>query len=623
MELRGLQRNGTFRGITMKRPIAALLVLLLIAACGGGGGGSAPAVPPPVGTVSPAEQLAQNLAGLPLTEFYDEAFKALTYRSPETIVWQALTSIYPLDDVGLNDFSDAYRRDTFAMFSVVLEALRAFDTSGLTDAEKLTYDFFEWYLQDVVDSFEFVYFDFAATYNFNGVQSDTELFFTDIHPVTTIDEANDYIARLRAVLDKFRDVVEYLTLQSGAGIVEPRITLDAAINGLGRIADAAPGNVSYYTSFRDKIDAMPGLTANQRQSLLDEALAAVRDRVIPAYRELRAKLQSLRVTAPNAIGVGQYPRGSDYYDFSLRHHTTTDLTAAEVHQLGLDHLQRIHSEMRQIFDQLGYPQDETLQQLFARVSADGGVIPAADVKPTYEAIIQATEQMLDQAFDIFPSTSVVVAEDPYGGFYIAPSFDGTRPGTFYAGTLISQPWFQMPSLTYHESIPGHHTQIGIAMDQSGPAFRKTVRFTAFVEGWALYAERLAFELGWYTNDPYGNLGRLQYEALRAARLVMDTGIHSMGWSFEQAVQFNMDNLGASRGSSESAAGRYSVVPAQATAYMIGMLHILEARQRAVDQLGAQFDLKEFHRVVLTSGGVPLALLDGVVDAWIAEKLAAP
>jgi uncharacterized protein (DUF885 family) len=181
----------------------------------------------------------------------------------------------------------------------------------------------------------------------------------------------------------------------------------------------------------------------------------------------------------------------------------------------------------------------------------------------------------------------------------------------------------MPSLTYHEAVPGHHTQIAIAMEQPGPVFLKMERFTALVEGWALYAERLAFELGWYTNDPYGNLGRLQYEALRAARLVMDTGIHSMGWSFERAVQFNMDNVGASRGASEGAVGRYSVVPAQATAYMIGMLHILDARQRAMDQLGAEFDLREFHRVVLTAGGVPLPLLDGVVDAWIAEKLAAP
>ena len=299
------------------------------------------------------------------------------------------------------------------------------------------------------------------------------------------------------------------------------------------------------------------------------------------------------------------------------------MTAAEIHQLGLDELDRIHAEMRIIFDSLGYPQNESLAELYARVATDGGIIPAANVKSTYENIIAAAELELDQAFDIFPSANVIVAEDAFGGFYIAPSFDGTRPGAFYAGTQNNEAWFAMPSLAYHEAIPGHHTQIAIGMEQGGPALRRAIRYTAFVEGWALYAERLAYELGWYDGDPYGNLGRLQYEALRAARLVIDTGIHSMGWTFEQSVQFNQDNLGASRGSSESAAGRYSVVPAQATAYMIGMLDILRLRQEAMDALGAEFDLIEFHRVVLTSGGIPLALLDDVIQRYIAEKLATP
>ena len=606
----------------MKKPLAALLVLVFLTSCGGGGGG-APVQQLPPSPPTLAEQLATDLAGLSLGVFYDESYKALVYRSPETIIWQALTSIYPLSDVGLDDLSVTYKRETGSLYQVVLDTLRTYDSSSLSSADKLTYDFYEWFLQDHIDSLDYIYFDFAATYNFNGVQDGTERFFTDIHPVTSLQDANDYIERLSAVRDKFEDIVEYLILQSGNGIIEPRITLDAAIFGLGRIADAVPADVSYYTSFSAKLDGVAELDATERQALRDEALSAIRVSVIPAYRALRTQLQNLRGNAPSPIGVGQYSRGSEYYNFRLRHHTTTDMAAPAIHQLGLDHLQRIHAEMRVIFDQLGYPQNETLQQLYARVTADGGVIPAANVKSTYEAIIQAAELDLDQAFDIFPSANVVVAEDPFGGFYIAPSFDGSRPGAFYAGTQNDEAWFRMPSLAYHESVPGHHTQIGIAMDQDGPAFRKTERFTAFVEGWALYAERLAYELGWYQNDPYGDLGRLQYEALRAARLVMDTGIHSMGWTFEQAVRFNMDNLGASRGASEGAAGRYSVVPGQATAYMIGMLHILDARQRAQDQLGAQFDLREFHRVVLTSGGVPLALLDNVVDNWIAEKLAVP
>jgi uncharacterized protein (DUF885 family) len=329
----------------------------------------------------------------------------------------------------------------------------------------------------------------------------------------------------------------------------------------------------------------------------------------------------MRGNAPSAIGVGQYPMGAEYYNHKLRHHTTTDLTAAEIHQLGLDELVRIHAEMRALFDQLGYPRNETLGELYARVEIDGGIIPAASVKSTYEDIVAATELVIDQAFDIFPSASVIVADDPSGGFYIGPSFDGSRPGAFYAGTENDEAWYRMPSLAYHEAIPGHHTQIAIAMDQDGPSFRRVVRFTAFVEGWALYAERLAYEQGWYANDIYGNLGRLQYEALRAARLVMDTGIHSMGWSFDQAVQFNMDNLGASTGSSQSAAGRYSVWPGQATAYMVGMLRILELRQHAMDLLGAQFDLKAFHRVVLQSGGIPLSLLDDVIERYIEDTLA--
>ncbi|MCH9695777.1 MAG: DUF885 domain-containing protein [Gammaproteobacteria bacterium] len=608
----------------MLRHLACVLVALCVCSCGGSGSSAPPTTaPPPPAGLTDSQLLAQDLQGLPLTDFYSDSFAAITYRSPENIIWNALTSVYPLGDVGLDNLSDQYQRETFAIFQVILDGLHSYDRSALSSADQLTYDFYEWYLQDAIDGLDFFYYDFVATYNFFGVQSQTERFFTDIHPMATRQDAEDYVTRLNDVLQKFRSVVDYLSNASASGVIEPRLTLDVASFYLGDIADGSVATNPYYTAFVAKLDAIPGLTQTQRTSLADSARAAVTGSVIPAYQELRQRLSSLSASAPASIGVGQYPLGREYYNYKLRHHTTTDLSAAEIHQLGIDELARVHAEMRVIFDQLGYPQNETLQQLFARVTVDGGTIPAANVKATYEAIIDAAEQELDQAFDIFPAADVIVAEDPSGGFYIGPSFDGTRPGAFYAGTQSAQPWFLMPSLTYHEAVPGHHTQIALAMEQQGEAFRRAVRFTSFAEGWALYAERLAFELGWYDGDPYGNLGRLQYEALRAARLVIDTGIHSLGWSFEEAVQFNMEALGTSRGASEGAAGRYSVVPGQATAYMVGMLHILEARQRAMDQLGAAFDLREFHRVVLTSGGIPLALLDNVVDSYIADKLANP
>lgn len=606
----------------------AVLAIVLCAACGGGGGGASS--PPPVQTPPPttptptaAEVLAADLVGLTLAEFYDASFLALSLRSPEGVISVDPTLIDPTALPSIDDLSEGYQRDTFAMYNVVLDALRTYDRTSLSDDEKLTYDFYEWHLQDVVDREEFFYYNFIATYNIIGVRSQTERFFTDIHPVETLEDAQDFLVRLNEVLNKFRDVANHLSLQSAAGIIEPQLTLDVAIQGLGNIADGDIENNPYFTAFLGKLNDIPGLTAAQRDGLIANARTSIASRIIPAYQELRQAMQLLRASAPIAIGVGQYPKGAEYYSYALRHHTTTTMTAAQIHQLGLDELARIHVEMRVLFDELGYPNNESLEQLYARVASDGGVIAAADVKATYESIIAAAQTDITVAFDIFPSTPVVVGDDPSGGFYIAPSLDGSRPGTFYAGTQNDQPYYQMPSLTYHESVPGHHTQIAIALDQDTVRFRRVLRFTAFSEGWALYAERLAWELNWYTTDTYGDLGRLQYEALRAARLVMDTGIHSLGWTFNQAAQFNQENIGASLGSSQGAAGRYSVWPGQATAYMIGMLRILEVRQRAMDELGSEFDLIEFHRVVVTNGGIPLALLDGVVDRYIAEKLSAP
>ncbi|MBT8079148.1 MAG: DUF885 domain-containing protein [Gammaproteobacteria bacterium] len=610
----------------MRMAATLLLYLAFVIGCGSGSGGpatTAPAPPPPPPPPTASEVLAQDLQNLALDEFYFESFKALISRSPETVVAQALTDIFPLDSVGMDDYSEEYRLETYAMYQVVLDALQTYERAALDDREKLDFDVYEWYLQDNVDQLEFFYYDFVATYMLFSAQRETERFFTDIHPLTSQQDAEDYITRLNSASTKIRQVAEHLLRQQNAGIVEPALSLNIALSQVSAIANGAVDANPFFTRFRDALDNIPNLSGSTRDDLRGRARAATLNDIMPAYQVLQSRMQQLLGSASPSIGVGQFPRGSDYYSYSLRHHSTTDLTPAEVHQLGLDELQRIHAEMRLLFDQLGYPQDETLQELYARVETDGGIIPAADVLATYESIIDGAEQKLDQAFDIFPSADVVVLPDPFGGFYIGPSFDGSRPGAFYAGTTTDQPYFQMPSLTYHESVPGHHTQIALAMELDVPEFRKLVRFTGFVEGWALYAERLAFELGWYDNDIYGDLGRLQFEALRAARLAMDTGIHSLGWSFNDAVQFNEDNVGASNAASQGAAARYSVWPGQATAYMIGMLQILDSRQRAMDELGSQFDLTAFHRALLSNGAVPLSLLDTVVDQYIADTLANP
>jgi uncharacterized protein (DUF885 family) len=237
-------------------------------------------------------------------------------------------------------------------------------------------------------------------------------------------------------------------------------------------------------------------------------------------------------------------------------------------------------------------------------------------------IIEQATQNLSEAFELLPEDPVIVIGAPYGGFYNPGSVDGSRPGAFYATVNPGgRPYFNLPSLTYHEAVPGHHLQISLAREMDLPLFRNLLNFNGYVEGWALYAERLAWELGWYEDDPYGNLGRLQFEAFRAARLVVDTGIHTKGWTFNHAVVFFMDNAGFDRPYAGDQIARYVVLPGQSTGYMVGMLKILELRQLTMDQLGDQFDLKEFHTVILQNGSMPLDVLEGIVQDYIAAKLA--
>ncbi len=606
----------------MKKSLVAVLCLLVIAACGGSsgnGGGQQPPPPPPPSSV--VDEFVADLQGLTLDEFYDTSIATLVQRSPERLIWRSLEDVYPQTAVALDNLSDGYRRETFELYSVALDALRGYDRSTLDADGQLDYDLYEWYLQDVVDQQQFMYHDFPATYGIFGVPRGTEQLFTEVHRMDSFEDAQRYVTRLTLIAAKFQQLEDHLDLQAQRGIVEPALTMQVALNQLAGIATTNGVNNPYYQALAEKTINHPDISNAQRSVLLDQAANTFNNSIRPAYQSLSAKLQSLLSSAPAQIGVGQYPDGAAYYDYSLRHHTTTDLTPAEIHQLGLDELVRIRAEMQDIFvNELGYDPNLTLPEYFSLAAQDGGVIPAANVKATYEAIIDQARADVGDAFDIFPTSDVVVIGVPFGGYYIGPSPDGTRPGAFYAGTQNSEPWFQMRSLAYHEAIPGHHTQIAIAVDQQQPVYRAVQRSTGFIEGWALYAERLAWELGWH-DDPYSNLGRLQYEALRASRLVMDTGIHAMGWSFDQAVQFNVDNIGATTGASQGAAARYSVWPGQATAYMVGMLQILDERQRAMDTLGADFDLKDFHRALLVNGSVPLAYLDEIVDRYIADAQA--
>jgi len=331
-------------------------------------------------------------------------------------------------------------------------------------------------------------------------------------------------------------------------------------------------------------------------------------------------------------GAWKLPNAADYYAARLRHYTTTDMTAEEIHATGLKEVARIQDEMREIMKRVKF--DGTLKEFFDFLRSDPQFVFSNDDNGRASYISEATEIIddmkgqLDGLFITKPKADIIVKRvEPFreatafGAFYNRPAPDGSRPGTYYINLkdVADQPKYLMQALAYHEGIPGHHMQIAIAMELEGlPKFRTRGGHTSYTEGWALYSESVPKELGLYT-DPYSDFGRLSMEIFRAARLVVDTGIHTKKWTREQAVQYYLDNIPNPEGDVRAEIDRYIVWPGQATAYKIGMLKIQDIRKDAETRLGERFDIREFHDVVLANGSVPLKVLEELVDDWVKSK----
>ncbi|MCD4701978.1 MAG: DUF885 domain-containing protein [Candidatus Aegiribacteria sp.] len=575
-------------------------------------------------TATPAEILAGQLQDIDLDSFFEVSFRELVLRNPETVLERGLTDIYGVTEVRLTDISDEYTRETQRMEVIILEKLRQYDREAMTPEQQISCDVYEWYLDDRVRSHEFMYHDYPVTYYFiTAVHHQMIYFFTDLHPLAGRQDAEDYITRLGLVDTKFEQLLEGLQLREEAGIIPPRFSIQWAIYGLQNLVQADATQTPFYQIFAQKIDELDDINDTEKQELLRSAKTAIEESVLPAYSSLLVYMQHLESIAPIEVGVWNLPDGEAYYNYLLHHYTSTDMTADEIHELGKQDLERIHDEMRILFDQLGYPRDESLAELFNRAAEDGGNVSGDHVVYTYETIIEDANRNLNDVFDIRPQADVIVIGGPIGDFYMPGAYDGSRPGAFYANVSSQEEaLYSMPSLAYHEAIPGHHWQITIAQEADLPSFRNGLIFTAYAEGWALYAERLAWELGWYEDDVFGNLGRLQFEAYRAARLVIDTGIHAKRWTFNQAVEFMTANVGYEYGNfinPDYEVARYVVWPGQAVSYKVGMNQILELRQKAINNLGDQFDIREFHSVVLVNGSMPLEVLKQVIDEYIREK----
>jgi len=567
--------------------------------------------------------------------FYGRVFAQFALNSPELL--SSLRILPPWADFysgKLDDASPQHEAEMAQMVRDDLDMLHRYDRTALDPAGQLSYDVLDYFLAIQVEGDKFRGHDFPVNQMF-GVQSSLPNFMAQTHQVNNRHDADAYVARLDLFQQKFAQVIDGLKEREAKGVVPPKFTVDEVLAQMRGFIAPQPKEHMLYTSFKEKLGKLPddAIPAADRDVLLARVATSIERSVYPAYRTLIDHFAELQPKVTRNDGAWSLPDGDAYYAWCVRMHTTTDMTPEQVHALGLAEVARVSAEMDAILKAQGLaegPIGPRVQQLAHMPDAAYPNTPEGKdaMLKQYQAILDEVNAGLGSAFHVRPKLGVVVKPVPAfsektapGAYYEPGSFDGTRPGVFYANMrdTTENPKWGMRTLAYHEGIPGHHFQISIAQELQGvPFFRRVLPFTAYAEGWALYAERLAWELG-FEKDPLDDLGRLRDEMMRAVRLVVDSGIHYKHWTREQAIQYMMDNTGMAESSVTSEIERYFVDPGQALAYKAGMLKILELREHAKQALGAKFELGEFHDQVLTHGSLPLALLQRVIEDWIRQK----
>lgn len=532
-----------------------------------------------------------------------------------------------------NDYSDEFADRQLELARQDLEFLRThFDYEQLDDNGKLSYDLFVYDIEQALADAQWKRHDYVVD-QFRGQMADRFALLQNNHRIDNEKDAEDYVQRLAGMREVFAEFARQLRDRSDFGVATPAFAYQDMIADIATMTSGWPVTTEerenpLMTDFRNKLAALQlGDEANaQLERVATDALKG-------PFREgaemLLAELQYQQSQMLESRGVWSLPDGLNYYQNRIRHFTTLDMSAAAVHQAGLDDVARIHDEMRNIMQQVGF--EGTLQEFFDFVRTDPNNYYENSDAGREAFLAEARQQVVeigaiaDQYFNILPKAKLEVRRvEPWRenstsiAFYDSPSEDGSRPGIYYANMkdMTNFQKYVFTAITYHESIPGHHFQIANAMElQNIPEFRKNADFGAYTEGWALYAERLAKEMGFY-KDPMRNFGRLQDEIWRSVRLVTDTGIHAMQWTRQQAIDYFRENTPLSDGDIVTEVERFFVNPGQALGYKVGMMKILELREQARLALGDQFDIRAFHDVVVGRGAMPLPILEQQVQGWV-------
>ena len=566
--------------------------------------------------------------------FLDRSVVKMAFESPET-----LTSLGFLESVGitghnaeLDDDSPEAMDKTFAQVRDLRETLLSYSDADLDENQRISKDIALYLADFALISEPYRYHNYPLNQLF-GVQNGYPSFMQAQHQVHSVGDAENYLSRLQKVKLKFAQTLEGLKIREAKGIIPPKFVIERVLTEMNEFVATPIQDNILYSSFKTKL-ADTDISADEQARLLAAAEADIKGYVHPAYQLFIDYFSQLQAKAGTDDGYWALPNGDLAYEQLLKFFTTTNYTADEIHAKGLAEVDRIQSEIMTILAAEGYDVSQGFSVAIEALAADpkfyyeDSDAGRAQILVDYQHILDEVNAGLGDAFRIRPEAGMEVVRIPEfkektapGAYYQQPAIDGSRPGRFYANLydIKATPKYGMRTLAYHEGIPGHHFQIAVAMELEGmPLIRKMAPFTAYIEGWALYSERLAWELG-FQKDPFDNIGRLQAELFRAVRLVVDTGIHHSRWTREQAIDYMKKNTGMSDRDVTAEIERYIVMPGQATAYKVGMMKILELREKAKLALGDKFDFRDFHDVVLKNGAVPLDILETLVDRYIADK----
>ena len=570
-----------------------------------------------------------------LDKYLNEQLAKEMIASPETLTYLGFDSLNFLTNhnskLDNNSIESSYEEYLFN--KTYLNNLNNVDRSKLGDT-KYNLDIQKFNLENKIVSHEAFPFHFNPVSQFFGNHLSIIEFLTDNHKIVNKRDIRDYLHRISAVAEVIENNIKYLNERAERGIFSPKFVYEKASKQLSNIISLEIKSNPIYISLENKMNELEISQESKEKYLSDVKIRLEKD-FYPSYEKLLKTLQKQITFSREMDGVWGLPNGDDYYKHRLKIYTTTNYTPDEIHDIGLEMVDTIQEEILKILASEGYNISKNLISLYEELNNDKRFLFEDSDKGRQEILdrytqiqTDALEKMSDHFHDL-PKSEVIVKRIPIyaeesaaGGYYQSPSLDGKRPGIFYANLfdVKATKSFGMPALSFHEAIPGHHFQNALNQENQNQTVWKKFgyRTSAFGEGWALYAERLAIEIG-LVKDPYEMIGSLQSELFRAVRLVIDTGIHHKGWTREEAIKYMMENVGSERSEATSEVERYIVWPGQACAYMLGRIKIMELRETAKKELGNSFNIKDFHREVLMNGSVPLTVLEEIIDNYISSK----